>query len=315
MRKFLAIVGALSLALLLPGCGGGGGGDGTNASDPSAPPSATATPKVLVVGGVVRTYSLYVPPNFQPSVSGLVIALHGAGESALTFEALTQLTAKAQQVGFAVVYPDGIGKDWNYLFSSLTSNDDIGFIRALIGALQTNIHPDAKRLYVTGFSDGGRMAYYVAMTMSELIAAVGVVEGTLYSGKRPDQLVPNPTVPVPVVALQGDQDVLLCGRPPPEPSQDGVFDYWTASTADNCSAVDTTSTFCSGPMTIYERHGTNCLSNAEVRIYILINGIHTWYQTPMNIPGTSPYNPALDATTGVTTNDILWNFFSAHPKQ
>jgi hypothetical protein len=59
------------------------------------------------------------------------------------------------------------------------------------------------------------------------------------------------------------------------------------------------------PTTIYEKHGTNCLSNTEIRIYTLINGIHTWYQTPLNVPGTSPYNPALDATTGVATNDIL----------
>jgi hypothetical protein len=34
----------------------------------------------------------------------------------------------------------------------------------------------------------------------------------------------------------------------------------------------------------------------------------------MNIPGQSPFNPDFDATTGVTTDEILWNFFASHPK-
>jgi hypothetical protein len=28
----------------------------------------------------------------------------------------------------------------------------------------------------------------------------------------------------------------------------------------------------------------------------------------------APYNPHLNATTGVTTNDVIWNFFASHPK-
>jgi len=35
----------------------------------------------------------------------------------------------------------------------------------------------------------------------------------------------------------------------------------------------------------------------------------------MNDPKQVPYNPALDSTVGVTTNDLIWNFFASHPKQ
>jgi hypothetical protein len=35
----------------------------------------------------------------------------------------------------------------------------------------------------------------------------------------------------------------------------------------------------------------------------------------MNAPGSSPFNPSFDARSGVTTVDIVWNFFATHPKQ
>jgi hypothetical protein len=34
----------------------------------------------------------------------------------------------------------------------------------------------------------------------------------------------------------------------------------------------------------------------------------------MNDPAQIPYNPAFDSTVGVTTDDLIWNFFAAHPK-
>ena len=63
------------------------------------------------------------------------------------------------------------------------------------------------------------------------------------------------------------------------------------------------------------KRATNCLANTEVRIYKLIGGVHTWSTQPMNDPKQVPYNPALGSTVGVTTNDLIWNFFAAHPKQ
>ena len=34
----------------------------------------------------------------------------------------------------------------------------------------------------------------------------------------------------------------------------------------------------------------------------------------MNVSGQIPFNPMFDGTTGVTTNDVIWNFFQAHFK-
>jgi hypothetical protein len=35
----------------------------------------------------------------------------------------------------------------------------------------------------------------------------------------------------------------------------------------------------------------------------------------LNVPGNVPFNPDLNAATGVTTNDVVWNFFNVHPKR
>jgi hypothetical protein len=34
----------------------------------------------------------------------------------------------------------------------------------------------------------------------------------------------------------------------------------------------------------------------------------------MNVAGQTPFNPAFNSTTGLTTDDIIWNFFASHPK-
>jgi poly(3-hydroxybutyrate) depolymerase len=54
------------------------------------------------------TYALHVPAGFRPNVGALVIALHGAGGTGPSFERSTGFSAKADQAGFAVIYPDGL---------------------------------------------------------------------------------------------------------------------------------------------------------------------------------------------------------------
>jgi hypothetical protein len=38
------------------------------------------------------------------------------------------------------------------------------------------------------------------------------------------------------------------------------------------------------------------------------------YTSPLDVAGQIPFNPDFNSTTGVTTTEILWNFFAAHPK-
>jgi polyhydroxybutyrate depolymerase len=275
----------------------------------------------LIVNGVSRTYRLHVPVNFRQHSSALLLVLHGSGGNGLGMEVGTGFSSLADQVGFAVVYPDGLLEsrtgqtDWAYFFNDFT--DDVAFLRQLITTVQASVQSDPKRVYVTGLSSGALMSHRLAVQLSDLVAAIGVVEGALFHAQANGAVVPPAVGPASVLILHGDQDrtVLYCGTPT-EASQEQTFNYW-AGASDNCSRFDTGEPLCDsqGNITaVVEKTASSCSANTEVKLYKLIGGIHTWYTVPMNVSDQAPFNPDFDATTGITTRDILWNFFAAHPK-
>ena len=240
------------------------------------------------------------------------------------FRTRSLLSAKADQAGFAVAYPyallsPGAGiTEWNEFFNNsfgANAPDDVGFLRQLIVTLQAQLHPDARRIYVTGLSNGGFMTHRAGIQLSDLVAAIAVVEGTVVS---PGSIanVPAPLGPVSVLMFHGDQDptVLYCGGLA-YASQEQSFNYWSA--ANRCSSADTAAPLCDaqGITAVSEKDATSCAGGTEVKFYKLEGGVHDWYTVPMNVPGSSPFNPAFDARSGITTDDVVWNFFAAHPKQ
>lgn len=327
--KILIAVCVLAAISALISCGGGG-----MTTPPPPPPTADACgvtgpdPEchTLVFGGITRAYLLHVPAGFQPGVSALVIGLHGSEGSGAMFRDRSQLSAKADVEGFAVAYPyallsPGAGiTEWNEFFNNsfgANAPDDAGFIRQLIVTLQGSVGPDPKRIYVTGLSNGGFMTHRVGIQVSDLVAAIAVVEGTVVSPGL-IQNVPAPLGPVSVLILHGDMDptVLYCGQPVVA-SQEQTFNYWSGASANNCATFDTPSPLCDAQRNItavFEKDATACTGNTEVKFYKLIGGVHTWYTTAMNVPGQVPFNADFNSATGVTTDDILWKFFLAHPK-
>jgi polyhydroxybutyrate depolymerase len=290
----------------------------SNPTQPS-PPGTSATS--LTVNGVVRTYRLHVPGSFQKNASALVVVLHGSGGNGLGMEVGTGFSSLGDQMGFAVVYPDGLFEsmggqtNWAYFFNDFT--DDVAFIRQLLQALQASIQFDPRQVYVTGLSSGALMSHRLGVQLADRVAAIGVVEGALFSSVTSSGApVPAPVAPVSVLMLHGDRDttIPLCGTPT-FASQDRTFTFWAGSLS--CSRLDSADPICDGQGNITpgtEKSASGCAANTEVRFYRLIGGTHTWNTVPMNIPGQAPFNPGFDASTGTTTTDILWRFFAAHPK-
>ena len=277
-----------------------------------------------MISGATRTYLLHVPSAFQKDTGALVIVLHGSGGNGLGMEIGTGLSTLAEQHGFAVVYPDGLFEanggqtNWAYLFNDFT--DDVRFSRQVIGALQFKVQPDPKKIYVTGLSSGALMSHRLGVQLSDLVAAIGVVEGALFNNASVNSPpIPPALAPTSVLILHGDQDTTIpCCGTPSDAFQDQALTYWTGTSADSCLNFDTTALLCDsqGNITsVVEKDATNCLANTEVKFYKLIGGIHTWYTVSMNVPGQVPFNPDFNSTTGITTTDILWNFLAAHPKR
>jgi len=171
VTKFLLVI-VLTIVTAVA-CGGG----------PTAPSMGDRS---IVVNGGIRTYTLHVPIGFQANVGGLIIALHGAGGSGPLFERSTGLSTKADQAGFAVVYPDGLfdprtgATDWQYFGDDFS--DDVGFLRQLIDTVSRAVQSNTSRTYIAGFSDGGRLAHRAGIELSDRVAAIADVGGSLYEG-------------------------------------------------------------------------------------------------------------------------------------
>jgi polyhydroxybutyrate depolymerase len=319
MFRRMLLVGSISVAL----CSCGGGVTGGTGVGQNCPAQQGTTCQSLMISGANRTYLLHVPSNFQKNSSALIIVLHGSGGNGLGMEIGTGFSTLADKDGFAVVYPDGLFElnggqtNWAYFFNEFT--DDVGFIRQLINSLQSSVQPDPRKIYVTGLSSGALMSHRLGVQLSDLVAAIGVVEGALFYNAFVSAPPVAPALsPTSVLILHGDQDTTIpCCGTSTVASQDQTLSYWTGTSADNCLTFDTTALLCDsqgGITSVVEKDATNCLGNTEVKYYKLIGGIHTWYTVSMNIPSQVPFNPDFNSATGITTDEVLWNFFAAHPK-
>src|SRR5262249_51407591 len=98
------------------------------------------------------------------------------------------LDGVADREGFVTVYPDGTGPfgDRLHMWNSgaccgsaqWAAVDDVGFLLAVMDDVATRTPVDPTRVYVTGLSNGGMMAYRLAAEASDRIAAIAPVAGS-----------------------------------------------------------------------------------------------------------------------------------------
>lgn len=158
--------------------------------------------RTIAMGGWDRTYLLHVPPGPERR-RPLVVALHGGLNDAEYVREQSGLDRVADGAGYAVAYPDGFLGTWNAgaccSFARWAGVDDVAFLDALIGALVRDGVADPRRVFLTGFSNGGGMAYRYACERARRVAGIAVVSGALAIGCAPE-------APVSVLAFHGTLD-------------------------------------------------------------------------------------------------------------
>jgi len=295
----------LSILILVSACG-------TNDDSGSqTTPRTYHTTDAITVDGLLRTYTVNLPPSYYTSADfALVIAMHGGGGSAEQFEASTLLSEKANEAGFIVVYPDGVkstgplgARTWNAgaccEYARDNNIDDVNFIRQLIAKLLTHFNISPKKVYLTGHSNGGMLSYRLACEMSSQIAAIAVSSCSMVTEC-------DPANPVPVlhmhskrdtqVPYQGGTGITNVYFPPVE----SVIDTW--SSFNGCGSATRTQ---GNLYTLTE--WKSCLGNASVQWYLTEDGGHAW---PGGLPGSAIGDKP---STAINANDLLWDFFKAHP--
>lgn len=266
----------------------------------------------LTVDGLTRTYTVHVPVQYS-GPAPLVIALHGGGGSSEKMANLTNFNAVSDKNGFIVVYPDGVENHWNdgrdvSYRSHKEDIDDVKFISTLIDQLSKEFSIDETRIYVTGISNGAMMSCRLACELSEKVAGIAMVAGTM-----PEALVLCPS-PVPVLIMNGTDDPLVQW-------EGGEITVGSQSLGVILSAYDTVMYWvsvnkCSSTPVVQwlpDTREDGCFVRKEVYpgehivvLYAIEGGGHTWPGGPQHASehfiGRTCYD--IDAAT------VIWQFFS-----
>ncbi len=274
--------------------------------------------------GVQRYYRLHFPQQYDKAkVWPIVLAFHGGWGTAELMEKMAGFNALADKHGFIAVYPDGIRRHWNDGRGDKTNSptnsqaDDVGFVARLIDHLASQYRIDEKRIYATGISNGGIFSYRLAVELSEKIAAIGVVTGALGVAQSF-----QPKSPVAVVQINGTEDKLVPwegGSIANNPKLGGVLSteetilLWAK--ANGCSSAPEISRLPSKNPSdethVYKTHYTKCRDNADVVLYRIEGGGHTW--PGADHPGW--YEMLAGRTSRhINATEVIWEFFAAHPK-
>ena len=251
----------------------------------------------VVQEDITREYIVLTPDSYDGSTPlPVVINFHGSGGCADDFaEMEADLTSLANNNDFLLVYPQGVLDaeglpEWRPVADSSQSiqDNDFIFVERIIEDIGNEFNVNSERIYAIGLSNGGMMAYGLACRRANLIAAVGVMAGTMLTDTC------NQDDYTSVIHFHGTEDTIV----PLEGSQDfpsvtGSIQYWV--THNNISTEATIDSLDNGTVTraVYDGGA----EDSSVALYTIQNGYHVWFDD--NIDGQSP-------------NQILWDFLSQY---
>ncbi|MBB5911212.1 polyhydroxybutyrate depolymerase [Nocardia transvalensis] len=255
----------------------------------------------------------------------LVVDLHGYLEPAEIERVSSGLGDFGSRHGFATITPalDEPGfPRWNFEPGAT----DIRYLSDLLTHAESTLCIDQRRVYVAGLSMGAFTTSALACQLSDRIAAVAPVAGLQ------DFSWCHPTRPVPVIAFHGTADPIVAytGGVGPNarllPSPDGsgsvteqrdgpaVGGPGPQSIPANAEAWARRNG-CAGPpaqqqvTSDVDLTSYSCPADGAVELYSVRDGGHTW-------PGGSLPSPVQftgATTTTIDANQMIWDFFQAHP--
>ncbi len=265
--------------------------------------------KSFMHDGVNRTYTIYIPANYNASNPvPLILNFHGFGGSNTQQMTLANFRPIADTAGFIVVCPLGTLlpvfnlPHWNVGSWTVGSPaNDVDFTSVLIDSIAANYSINPSRIYATGFSNGGFFSHKLAQQLSDRIAAIASVAGTFSPEMMTDN--PNPTHPTPVLQIHGTTDGTVAYNGSTSPAQmiavDSVLDYWV-----NYNNCDLTPSVTAVPdintadgSTVEHIIYNNGNNGVTVEHFKITGGGHTW-------PGT------LGANRDINACEEIWKFFN-----
>lgn len=251
---------------------------------------------------IFRKYRLYVPNSYNGTTPvPLLFNLHGYTSNASQQQLYGNFMPIADTANFIMVLPEGTAPAGNQYFNAGfgPGANDLLFMNDLIDSLKLTYNIDNNSIYSCGMSNGGIMSYYLACYASNRFAAIASVTGSMLNG----WFNVSPNRPVPVMEIHGTNDATVPYNGDATFSNtDSVVKKWAKH--NNCSLTPITTSVVNsvttdGATAVNYRYtgGTN---GADVELYKVMNGAHTWPGAPIAL--------------GVTCMDFnaskeIWRFF------
>jgi polyhydroxybutyrate depolymerase len=294
------------LVVVLSGCLGGGHALGTPGSQ-SIPVGQTT--QTIESGGASRTFHLYRPQGLTDAVP-LVVMLHGGFGNGAQAERSYHWDGAADGGHFLVAYPDGLNRAWNAGTCcgepQRDNVDDVGFITAMVGAIEQEIPIDRARVYVTGMSNGAMMALRLGC-QTDTFAAIAPVAGTLLTdcaAARPASVLQIHGTADDRVPYNGGPGKAFAGNGNPRvdgPSAEAVNATWRS--IDSCGSP---TSITAGDVTT---ETAGCADGRTVELISVAGAGHQWpggEPSPLveRVAGIPAPSTALDAT------GTIWQFFT-----
>lgn len=260
--------------------------------------------------GLKRSFVVHLPPDYGRQLLPLVVNYHGYDNTATNFERYTNMAPEADQAKFIVVFPQGAldsanppKPSWNAgtgAFGDTGTADDVQFTSDMLNYLRRNYCVDTHRVYVTGYSIGASMAYRIACSLSNQIAAFATVEGAFYhippggcQASRPIPVLEIHSLIDRYAPYNGDTGRKLIGVPT-------FLNLWFS--INQCNANASQTIFQKNDVTGYK--WTQCAQGTVVEHYKITDGGHVWPGSPIDMPNLGYTTHTIDA------NVVIWNFFS-----
>jgi polyhydroxybutyrate depolymerase len=259
-----------------------------------------------------RSYRVYAPAA-RLARPALLIVLHGWMGSGAEIEARTnyRFDRLADRDGYVVAYPDAVAGQWHSGHPAETAtDDDVGFLSALIDSLSRTYGVDPHRIYVTGLSNGASMTYRLACERPGRIAAVAPVSGGLARALM-QACAQASRRPIPLLLIHGTADPVV---PFDSGELEGNLAYWIRR--NGCATTNPAITYLpnadpgDGTRTRVE-HYAACRNGADVILYAIEGGGHHWPN------GDEPFRlePRGNVPRDFDAADAIWSFLKAHRLQ
>lgn len=260
----------------------------------------------ITVDSVQREFILYVPASYNGTTSvPLVFSFHGLGGNAQVQMQDHDFRPVADTAGFIVAHPLGLPvigpvRGWNFGNPSLP--DDVLFTSEMIDTIAENFNINLDQVYACGMSYGGFFSVFLAGQLSNEVAAVASVAGTILNNVPDSMIAPSRTIALLQIHGTDDNNVPYSGNQAAKSVQH-VLDLFVNH--NNC---DITPTITALP-------NTNPNDGSTVERYVYANGDDGTTVEHLKITGGGHTWPDENTSAQNVNRDIngcveIWHFFS-----